>query len=89
MSSAPHKVIAVWLYAVAAMVFAMIVLGGVTRLTQSGLSMTEWWPVTGWLPPLDAAAWEKMFAAYQASPQYKKLNAGMTIGEYEMIFWLE
>jgi cytochrome c oxidase assembly protein subunit 15 len=89
MASAPQKVIAIWLYAVAAMVFAMIVLGGVTRLTQSGLSMTEWMPVTGWLPPLDEAAWMKMFAAYQSSPEYRKLNLGMTLGDYKMIFWLE
>ncbi len=81
--------IAAWLAAVAAMVFAMIVLGGVTRLTQSGLSITEWWPISGWRPPLDDAAWEELFARYRESPEYRMLNLGMTVAEYKTIFWFE
>jgi len=83
------RIIAAWLLAVAAMVFAMIVLGGVTRLTQSGLSITEWWPISGWIPPLDEAAWQEVFGLYRESPEYLKLNAGMSLSEYKAIFWLE
>lgn len=71
------------------MVFAMVVLGGVTRLTHSGLSMVEWRPVTGWLPPLNEAAWEETFAKYRDFPEYKELNLGMTLDEFKSIFWLE
>jgi len=83
------RIIAAWLFAVAVMVFAMIVLGGVTRLTQSGLSITEWWPISGWVPPLDDAAWQEVFGLYRESPEYLKLNFGMTLAEYKTIFWLE
>jgi cytochrome c oxidase assembly protein subunit 15 len=89
MSATPQKIVATWLFVMAAMVFAMVVLGGVTRLTQSGLSITEWWPVSGWLPPLNDAAWDKVFTLYRTSPEYKKLNLGMTLAEYKAIFWLE
>lgn len=71
------------------MVFAMIVLGGFTRLTESGLSMTDWRPVTGWLPPLGDAAWQAQFDGYRQSPEYQKINAGMTLDEFKGIFWLE
>jgi cytochrome c oxidase assembly protein subunit 15 len=71
------------------MVFAMVVLGGVTRLTESGLSMVEWRPVTGWLPPLTHDAWEQAFAAYQRFPEYQKVNASMTLAEFKGIYWLE
>jgi cytochrome c oxidase assembly protein subunit 15 len=67
----------------------MIVLGGVTRLTESGLSMVNWHPVTGWLPPLDEAAWERVFADYRQSPEYRQVNAGMGVSEFKSIFWLE
>ncbi len=89
MSVKHQKAIAAWLFIVGLMVFAMIVLGGVTRLTHSGLSMVDWRPVTGWLPPLDAAAWERVFAGYREYPEYKKLNLGMTLGEFKSIFWFE
>jgi cytochrome c oxidase assembly protein subunit 15 len=89
MHSEHLKTVAVWLLSVAALVFLMIVLGGVTRLTESGLSMVNWHPVTGWLPPLDEAAWEQVFAQYRRSPEYHKVNAGMTTGEFKSIFWLE
>jgi cytochrome c oxidase assembly protein subunit 15 len=78
-----------WLIACAALVFAMVVLGGVTRLTHSGLSMVEWRPVTGWLPPFSEAAWEQAFAAYRQFPEYQKINAGMSLGEFKGIFWFE
>lgn len=71
------------------MVFAMVVLGGFTRLTESGLSMTGWRPVTGWLPPLSVEQWQAHFDAYRNSPEYQKINAGMSLSEYKEIFWLE
>jgi len=88
-SQTASRAIAYWLFTVAAMVFAMIVLGGVTRLTQSGLSMVEWRPVTGWLPPLNEDVWEEMFAKYRQFPEYQEKNAGMTLGEFKGIFWFE
>jgi len=81
--------IAAWLYTVAGMVFAMVVLGGVTRLTHSGLSMVEWKPVTGWLPPLSEAEWQAVFDKYKAYPEYKEINEGMTLAGFKGIFWLE
>jgi len=84
-----HRVMAIWLLVVAAMVFAMVVLGGVTRLTHSGLSMVDWRPVTGWLPPLSEAEWERTFEAYRQFPEYQKENLGMTLREFQGIFWLE
>ena len=84
-----ERTIGLWLLVIAGMVFAMLVLGGVTRLTESGLSMVEWRPVTGWLPPLTRAAWEQAFAAYQEFPEYHKVNAGMTLAEFKGIYWLE
>jgi cytochrome c oxidase assembly protein subunit 15 len=83
------RAIGIWLLVVAGMVFAMVVLGGVTRLTESGLSMVEWRPVTGWLPPLSEADWEQAFGAYQQFPEYQKLNAGMTLAAFKGIYWLE
>ena len=81
--------VATWLLVICAMVFAMIVLGGVTRLTQSGLSMVDWHPVTGWLPPLTEAAWQAAFDAYRQSPEYRHVNAGMSLSGFQEIFWLE
>jgi cytochrome c oxidase assembly protein subunit 15 len=83
------RAIGTWLLIIAAMIFVMVVLGGLTRLTQSGLSMVEWRPVTGWLPPLSAEAWEQTFRAYQHYPEYWKVNAGITLAEFKGIFWLE
>jgi cytochrome c oxidase assembly protein subunit 15 len=71
------------------MIFVMIALGGLTRLTGSGLSMVEWQPITGWLPPVSDAAWQNTFAKYQAYPEYQKVNLGMTLSEFKGIFWLE
>ena len=78
-----------WLVVVAAMIFFMIVLGALTRLTESGLSMVEWRPVTGWLPPIGDAAWQSELQKYLSSPQGRLVNRGFTIGEFQQIFWLE
>jgi len=86
---ARQRAVGVWLLVVCAMVFAMIVLGGVTRLTYSGLSMVEWKPLTGWLPPLSAREWEAAFADYQQFPEFKLLNAGITMAEFQTIFLIE
>src|SRR5580658_3338491 len=81
--------VALWLAAVTLIVFAMVVVGGATRLTGSGLSITEWKPVSGILPPLSRAEWLKDFQLYKATPQYRQVNAGMTLAEFQSIFWWE
>jgi len=84
-----RRAVALWLLLCCAMIFAMVVLGGVTRLTHSGLSMVEWKPVTGFLPPMSESAWEDAFAKYRQYPEYREINAGMTLDEFKSIFWLE
>src|SRR5689334_11258465 len=79
----------VWLLAVAGLIALMVLVGGATRLTESGLSITEWKPVTGALPPLGQAEWDKAFEAYKQIPQYRMLNAGMTLSDFKTIFWWE
>jgi cytochrome c oxidase assembly protein subunit 15 len=81
--------VAVWLLVCCAMIFAMVVIGGITRLTWSGLSITEWQPVMGAIPPLSAADWQAEFAKYQATSQYKLLNTGMSLGDFKTIFLWE
>ena len=81
--------IAFWLFACAAAVFLLALVGAVTRLTESGLSIVEWRPVTGALPPLDAAEWDNAFALYKASPQYKMVNIGMSLEGFKQIFFWE
>ena len=83
------RAIRLWLYAVAALVLAMVLVGGATRLTESGLSITEWQPVTGALPPLSEEQWQTEFQKYQAIPQYRELNRGMTLAQFKTIFWWE
>jgi cytochrome c oxidase assembly protein subunit 15 len=78
-----------WLIVVAAMIFFMIVLGALTRLTESGLSMVEWRPVTGWLPPMGDGAWQAELEKYLSSPQGGLVNRGFSVGEFKEIFWLE
>lgn len=78
-----------WLIAVAALIVAMVLVGGATRLTESGLSIVEWKPVTGALPPLTDAHWHEAFEAYKAIPQYRELNSGMSLAEFKNIFWWE
>jgi heme a synthase len=83
-----HRVIRLWLYAVALLIFAMVMVGGATRLTESGLSIVEWKPVTGTLPPLGEAAWQAEFDKYKTIPQFQR-NSGMTLAEFKTIFWWE
>lgn len=78
-----------WLLASATSVFGIVVFGGLTRLTESGLSITEWRPVTGSFPPRDAAAWESEFALYKQSPEFKMLNSRMNLDEFKQIYWME
>lgn len=78
-----------WLYAVAALIVLMVIVGGITRLTESGLSITEWKPVSGALPPLTAADWEREFALYRETTQYKQLNVGMSMADFQFIFFWE
>jgi len=81
--------VAIWLFVCCAMIFAMVVIGGITRLTWSGLSITEWQPVTGIVPPLSAADWATEFAKYQQTSQYKLVNAGMSLADFKTIFLWE
>ena len=83
------RAVAVWLWSVAALVFLMVVIGGATRLTESGLSITEWKPVTGVVPPLTHAAWLEAFAKYKQIPQYESLFPDMTLGHFQSIFLME
>jgi cytochrome c oxidase assembly protein subunit 15 len=78
-----------WLIAVAALIAVMVLVGGATRLTESGLSIVEWKPVTGSLPPTSELAWTQAFDAYKAIPQYRQMNAGMSLDEFKTIFWWE
>jgi cytochrome c oxidase assembly protein subunit 15 len=78
-----------WLLSVAALIALMVLVGGATRLTESGLSIVEWKPVTGTLPPLNQEQWTQAFEAYKTIPQYRELNAGMSLGEFKMIYWWE
>ncbi|MEM6635065.1 MAG: heme A synthase [Pseudomonadota bacterium] len=78
-----------WLIVLFVLVVSMIALGGLTRLTDSGLSITEWEPVTGALPPMDAAAWDRAFELYRQIPEYQLQNRGMTLEEFKVIYWWE
>jgi heme a synthase len=78
-----------WLFTVCALLFVMIVVGGITRLTRSGLSIVEWQPIVGALPPLDEAQWQDLFAKYQLTPEYKQVNFGMSLEDFKRIFWWE
>src|SRR3954465_11371977 len=83
------KPVAIWLFVVAALVLGMVIVGGATRLTDSGLSITEWKPVTGAGPPLSQADWAAEFARYRQIPQYAQLNAGMSLADFKTIYWWE
>lgn len=84
-----HPSVRRWLLLVAGMIFAMVVLGGLTRLTESGLSMTEWRPLFGWLPPMGDTAWQRLFDLYRETPQYRQVFPDLTVGGFKAIFWLE
>ena len=83
------RAIANWLFAVAALILAIVVVGGITRLTESGLSITQWKPITGIIPPLTDAQWQAEFAHYREIPQYAALNHGMTLAGFKTIFFWE
>jgi heme a synthase len=78
-----------WLYAVAALVVLMVVVGGITRLTESGLSITEWKPITGALPPLNDADWARELALYQRTTEYQTVNRGMSMADFQFIYFWE
>jgi len=84
-----RRVIRLWLLAVAGLMVVTLLVGGATRLTGSGLSIVEWRPVTGIVPPLDAAAWQAEFDKYRTIPQYRERNAGMSLVEFKTIYWWE
>ena len=84
-----RRAIRAWLIAVAALIFVMVLVGGATRLTESGLSITEWQPVTGTIPPLSETAWQAEFDKYKTIPQYQQMNRGMSLAEFKTIFWWE
>lgn len=78
-----------WLFTVAALIFVLVSIGGATRLTGSGLSITEWQPIMGVVPPLSDAAWQEVFAKYKQIPQYQLVNKGMSLSAFKAIFWWE
>ncbi|NWH08503.1 MAG: COX15/CtaA family protein [Alphaproteobacteria bacterium] len=84
-----RRAVVIWLGVVFGLVFLMIMVGGLTRLTDSGLSIVEWRPVTGAIPPLSDEAWREEFAKYQTIPEYQIQNRGMTLGEFKFIYWWE
>ncbi|MGH6911650.1 MAG: COX15/CtaA family protein, partial [Phenylobacterium sp.] len=83
------RAVAIWLLFVAALVLAMVVVGGATRLTDSGLSITQWKPVTGALPPMNLADWQAEFDRYRDIPQYKLVNPNMDLAQFKTIYWWE
>lgn len=83
------RAVAAWLLACCVLVFLMVVVGGVTRLTHSGLSITEWDPIVGAVPPLSTADWQAAFTKYQATPEFRQVNHAMTLAEFKGIFWWE
>lgn len=84
-----ERAVAFWLFSIAALVLLTVIVGGLTRLTGSGLSITEWKPITGALPPFSRADWLSEFAEYQKIPQFSELNPGMTLAEFKYIYWWE
>jgi heme a synthase len=84
-----HHAVRIWLLAVAALMVVTLIVGGATRLTESGLSIVEWKPVTGVLPPLDEASWQAEFDKYKSIPQYRERNLGMTLAQFKTIYWWE
>jgi heme a synthase len=87
----PHsrRLVAIWLYGIAFMILVMVALGGATRLTGSGLSIMEWAPLMGTVPPLSDAEWHRLYSLYQQIPQYSLVNDGLGLAGFRQIFWLE
>ena len=87
--SSADRQIAMWLFTVAGFVVLMVLVGGLTRLTDSGLSITEWAPIRGAIPPLSHADWMSEFNKYRQIPEYLLVNAGMSLAEFQFIYWWE
>ena len=87
--SRESRLVGIWLLSVAALIILMVIVGGLTRLTDSGLSITEWRPVTGALPPLSQADWLSEFDKYKAIPEYQLVNKGFSLEEFKYIYWWE
>ena len=88
-AASTDRAVGVWLIGCCAMIFAMAVIGAITRLTESGLSIMEWAPISGALPPLSADEWQRLFDLYRQIPEYQQVNAGMSLDEFKTIFWWE
>ena len=88
-TTASDQIVTKWLFGIALLVAVMVVIGGVTRLTGSGLSMVEWRPLTGILPPMTTLEWQRVYQLYQDSPEYQQLNYGMSFGKFKTIFFWE
>ena len=89
MTDKDRRAVGAWLLVCAAFVFAIVVVGGVTRLTRSGLSIVEWQPLVGAIPPLSEADWQALFAKYRETPEYRLVNFGMSLEGFKRIFWWE
>ena len=89
LSADARRQVARWLFGVCIGIVILVVFGGWVRLTHSGLSMTDWRPVTGFLPPLTEAAWDAAFRAYANTPEYRLINTGMALADYKFIYWME
>ena len=89
MTDRDRRLVAAWLFLCAALVFAVVLVGGITRLTRSGLSIVEWQPLVGALPPLSEAAWQELFAKYRETPEFRQVNFAMTLEGFKRIFWWE
>lgn len=84
-----HPLVPIWLWGIAALIFCMVIVGGATRLTDSGLSITEWKPLLGAIPPLNDAHWLEAFEKYKQIPEYQLQNKGMSLGDFKFIYWWE
>ena len=89
MNTTDRRIVASWLLLCAGMVFAMVVVGGVTRLTHSGLSIVEWQPLVGTLPPLNETEWQSLFEKYRKTPEFKQVNFDIDLAGFKRIFWWE
>lgn len=89
MTANPNRALSIWLYCCCGFIALMVFVGGVTRLTESGLSITEWKPVTGVVPPLSDSKWQEYFEKYKQIPEYQQINRGMSLDEFKFIYWWE
>jgi cytochrome c oxidase assembly protein subunit 15 len=89
MTERDRRAVAAWLFLCAALIFAIVLVGGITRLTRSGLSIVEWQPLIGVIPPLSDAAWQELFAKYRETPEFRLVNSDMTLEGFKGIFWWE